>query len=311
MLSMPGKSHRGPLPRLTERQTALRDALERDVRTLSQKIGERNIYAYDGLNAAADFVERSLSSTGYSVERQAYDVAGRMCYNIEAELTGTDKADEIVIVGAHYDSLLGTCGANDNATGVAAVLALARACANLKPLRTLRLLAFTNEEPPFFQTRQMGSFVYAKRCRERGENIVAMLSPETIGHYSTEKGSQKYPFPVGLFYPSAGDFIGFVGNRRSADLVRKVVGSFRRHAQFPSEGGALPEIIPGVGYSDQWSFWKHGYPALMITDTAPFRYPYYHTTEDTLDKINLDGLTRVVDGLEKVVTDLVGPADAE
>ena len=162
-----------------------------------------------------------------------------------------------------------------------------------------------NEEPPFFQTGQMGSVIYAERSRKGGENIVAMLSLETIGYYTDEPGSQKYPPPFSLFYPSTGNFIGFVGNFSSRPLVRKVVSIFRRSASFPSEGAAIPDFITGVGWSDHWAFYRAGYPALMVTDTGPFRYPYYHDSQDTPDKVDYDRMARVVAGLEKVVGQLV------
>ncbi|MCI0362486.1 MAG: M28 family peptidase, partial [Phycisphaerales bacterium] len=200
--------------------------------------------------------------------------------------------------------------ANDNGSGVAATLALARAFAESKPDRTLRFVLFANEEPPYFQTENMGSLVYAKRCRERGENTVAMLSLETIGYYSDAPGSQTYPIkPIGWVYPTTGNFIGFVGNYNSRKLVRQAIKSFRAHAQFPSEGGALPGWIPGVGWSDHWAFWQAGYPAIMLTDTAPFRYPHYHSIHDTPDKLDYDRMARVVDGLRPVVADLAGIAD--
>jgi Zn-dependent M28 family amino/carboxypeptidase len=150
----------------------------------------------------------------------------------------------------------------------------------------------------------MGSLVYARQCRQRNENIVAMLSLETIGYYSTAKGSQKYPFPVGLFYPSRGDFVAIVGNRANARLVRRCIASFRRQASFPSEGAALPGRLPGIDWSDHWSFWQAGYPGIMVTDTAPFRYPHYHTEQDTPDKLDYERLARVVAGLDKVLEDL-------
>jgi len=199
---------------------------------------------------------------------------------------------------------MGSPGANDNGSGVAGVLALARAWAKREPSRTIRFVAFVNEEPPFFQTDLMGSLVYAKHCRDRGDKIVAMFSLETMGCYSSEKGSQKYPFPFGLFYPSHGDFIAFVGNTSNGDLVRGSVKTFRAQASFPSEGGAIPGNLPGVGWSDHWAFWQAGYPAIMVTDTAPFRYPYYHTAQDTPDKVDCDQLARVVDGLSKVLEEL-------
>ena len=156
----------------------------------------------------------------------------------------------------------------------------------------------------------MGSRVYARRSHERGERIVAMLSLETIGYYSEAKGSQKYPFPFGLLYPSRGNFIAFVGNTRSADLVRACIHRFRQEAQFPSEGAALPGAIEGVGWSDHWAFWQEDYPALMVTDTAPFRYPHYHSIEDTPDKLDYERLARVTEGLEKVIRSLVNPDGA-
>ena len=306
MTRMPGKSYAGPLLPLTQQESALRDGLRRDVEELAGEIGERHVWAPDRLGAAASFIETSLADAGYQVHRQQYVVGGQTCSNIEAEIAGTDLGDEIVIVGAHYDTVPGSPGANDNASGVAGVLALARLLAGSSMSRTLRFVLFVNEEPPHFHTEQMGSMVYAERCRERGENVVAMVCLETIGYYSDEKGSQSYPFPFSVLYPSTGNFIGFVGNLSSRGLVRKVVGAFRRHAHFPSEGGAVPAWVPGVGWSDHWSFWQQGYPALMVTDTAPFRYPYYHSHMDTPDMIDYDRMARVVGGLEGVVAELAG-----
>ncbi len=306
MIRMPGKSYRGPMPPLSEQERMLRDALRQDVEKLAGEIGERNLGLYRSLAAAADYLEVSFTKTGCEVHRQEYEVAGVTCANIEVEIPGSDQADEIVIVGAHYDSVDGSPGANDNATGVAAVLALNRLLAEKKASRTLRFVAFANEEPPFFQSSHMGSLVYARHCRKRGEKVVAMLSLETIGYYSDHEGSQHYPFPFGIFYPSTGNFIGFVGNTLSRRLVRDLVASFRHHAKYPSEGGALPGFIPGIGFSDHWAFWKQGYPAAMVTDTAPFRYPYYHTASDTPEKVQYDRMARVVAGLAEVITDIIG-----
>jgi Zn-dependent M28 family amino/carboxypeptidase len=170
--------------------------------------------------------------------------------------------------------------------------------------RTVRFVAFTNEEPPFFLSRKMGSRVYAIRSRQRGENIVAMFSLETMGYYSEAPDSQSYPFPFGLFYPHTANFIGFVGNIGSRHLVRQALASFRNHAQFPSEGTAAPGWLTGIGWSDHWSFWREGFRAIMITDTALFRYGPYHTDYDTPDKVDYDRLARVTDGVAKVVAEL-------
>lgn len=306
MISMPGKSYRGELPPLTETERVLRDRLMRDVEQIAgEEIGEHNYLFYDKLVAVSQFLETSLAAAGYQVNRQSYEIDGKVYDNLEVEIRGTEKPDEIVVIGAHYDSVVGAPGANDNGTGAAAVLALARAFAGKQTARTLRFVEFVNEEPPFFWTEQMGSFVYAKGCRDRGENIVAMLSLETIGYYSDKPGSQKYPLGLlNAFYPITGNFISFIGNMKSGKLLKQAIASFRTHTQFPSEGAAMPSAVPGAGWSDHWAFWQFNYPALMITDTAPFRYPFYHTMEDTPDKIDRDRFARVVAGIERVVAEL-------
>lgn len=311
MFRIPGKSYHGPVPPLTDEQMVLREQLRKDVAKLAGEIGDRNVNTeYENLCKASDFIEESFVKAGYKVSLQGYEVSqygleGRECYNLEVEITGSEKPDEIVVIGAHYDSLEGTPGANDNGSGVAALLALARAFVDNQPVRTLRFVAFVNEEPPYFLSDDMGSFVYARRCRERNENIVAMLSLETIGYYTDEERSQNYPSGLmGLVFSTTGNFISFVSNIKSRKLLIEVAGFFREYAKFPSEAACLPEQIAGVAWSDQWSFWRNGYPGIMVTDTAPFRYPYYHTHEDTPDKINYDRFAYLVDMLEKVVARL-------
>jgi Peptidase family M28 len=303
MIRMPGNVFQRPLPPLTPEQIKLRAELISDVQALAGNIGERNFRRYRELIAASDFIERSFSAAGLRPRRDRYDMRGQSFDNIETEIRGTQP--EIVLIGAHYDSVLGSPGANDNGSGVAALLALARRFAGKPCLRTLRFVAFVNEEPPMFQSPEMGSYVYASRCRVAGDRIAAMISLETIGYYSDAPRSQSYPFPgLGLFYPTTGNFIGFVGNVPSRTLVREAIGQFRQHAQIPSQGAALPSGIPGVGWSDQWAFWQHGYRGIMITDTAPFRYPHYHSRSDMPDKLNYDTMARVVQGLEKVIDHL-------
>lgn len=219
------------------------------------------------------------------------------------EITG-DTA-EIIVVGAHYDSFDDSPGANDNATGVASVLALAERFIDARPSRTLRFVLFADEEPPYFQSEEMGSLTYARACRDAGERVIGMISVETIGWYSDEPGSQKYPAPLGAVYPDKGNFIGFVANPRSRIFLREVITSFRESTEFPSEGGALPGVLPGIGWSDHWAFWQSGFAALMVTDTAPFRYPHYHTVLDTPDKVDSERIARVTMGLERVIRALV------
>lgn len=304
---MPGSSYDGPLPPLDAQASRIAVELRADVTELATTIGERNLGRRRGaLEAAERFCEAQLASTGLPTRRQTFEVGAATCANVVTEKRGAARPDEIVVVGAHYDSALGAPGADDDATGVAAVLALARELAKTPLARTVRFVAFTNEEAPYVWQPTMGSVVYAKECRAHGDRIVAMLSLETIGYFSDAKGSQKYPAPLDHFYPSEGNFIAFVGNLGSRALVHEATGSFRRHAAFPSRGGAYPESLPGVSWSDHSSFWKEGYRAVMVTDTAPFRYPSYHTAADTTDKVDFERFARVVAGLVDVVVDLAG-----
>jgi hypothetical protein len=311
-MRMPGKnvSKAGPL---SPDEVVLREELRANVQKLAGEIGERNMSHYVQLNAAADFIEDSFSRAGLRTRRDSYEVRGEACHNIEAEIPGSLQGATasqpsdlpIIVIGAHYDSVFGSPGANDNGSGVAAMLALARRFASANPKQTLRFVAFVNEEPPYFLSGEMGSQVYARRCKERGDKITAMISLETIGYFSDAPASQRYPSPgLSLFYPNVGNFIGFVSNVHSRALLRRVISLFREHAKIPSEGASLPAFIPGVSWSDQWSFWQHGYPAIMITDTAPFRYPYYHSSNDTPDKLDYDRFTLVVSGMEKVIQEL-------
>jgi len=307
MFKAPGASYAGALEPLTDDERAVAQSLTADVKRLAGAIGERNLDHFAKLVEAAAFIEAEFKQAGYQTARQSFDTRGRGCDNIEAELAGAALAGEIVIVGAHYDTNPGTPGADDNGSGIAGLLSLARRLAADKPARTVRFVAFANEEAPYFQTPQMGSLVYARRSKERGERITAMLSLETIGYYSDQPNSQHYPLIVSLMYPSTGNFIGFIGNMESQPLVEQATTAFRRAAKFPSEGAALPDAIDGVGWSDHWSFWQQGYPALMVTDTAPFRNPNYHQATDTPDTLDYERTARVVVGLEAVVRELAKP----
>ncbi|HET6180096.1 MAG TPA: M20/M25/M40 family metallo-hydrolase [Candidatus Sulfotelmatobacter sp.] len=304
MTQMPLRSYGGNLPPLSAAQMELSSRLRDHVSYLSATIRERNSHFEGSLPQTIDYLRNQLGQMGYAVVEQTYTVGGQPLSNLEAQLIGSDNTAGQVVIGAHYDNVEGTVGADDNASGVAAALELARLLRTSKLRRTVRFVFFVNEEPPYFQTEQMGSLVYARNLRRDGVRVEAMISLETIGFYSAAPGSQKYPPGLNLFYPSRGDFVAFVGNPESRDLLRRAVRTFRESAQFPSEGIAAPASWPGIGWSDHWSFWQEGYPAIMITDTAPFRYPYYHTALDTVDKIDFEKMARVVDGMRNVVASL-------
>lgn len=309
LFHMPGTTHTGPLPPLSAEETGIRNGLTVHVGTLAGSIGERNLGRYESLQVAANYIEQTLRRLGYRPRDEPFKSRGRPVRNIVAEKRGSSIPEEVVLLGAHYDSAQGSPGANDNGSGVAALLELARLLADQQPQRTVRFVAFVNEELPFSNSPEMGSLVHARAAKGRGDRVPAMLSLETIGYYSDAPGSQHYPFPLSRFYPDAANFIGFVGNLGSRKLVRSALGSFRREVRFPAEGAAVPEWIEGVGWSDHWSFWQVGYPAIMVTDTAFFRYTHYHTAEDTPDKIDYGRMARVVAGLARVILDLAMNTD--
>jgi hypothetical protein len=305
MVSVPGASHSGPLKPLTGDERELAASLREHVTVIASR--EHNVFRLPMLEQAAQYIENAFDKAGYHpVATQRFQSGPAEVRNIEVEVKGGARAGEIIVVGAHYDSVAGAPGANDNGSGVAALLELARLAFGSRPARTVRFVAFVNEEPPFFPGDAMGSAQYAARSKARGENIVAMFSLETIGYYSDQAGSQHYPFPLGLFYPSTGNFIAFVSNLSSRALLHEALTGFRRHGAFPSEGVAAPAFVPGVDWSDHRSFWKEGWPALMVTDTAPYRYPHYHTPQDTPDKVDYERLARVVTGLHGMLRHLAG-----
>jgi len=302
-IRIPGKSHKGPLPPLTPQQMTTAAILEYHVRALAG-IGPRSLASPDALEAAASYIENTLAAMGYDYARQEFTVYKHRIRNISVEIPGDKAPDKIVIVGAHYDTVPGTPGADDNASAVAGLLELAREFKDAKPSLTLRFIFFTNEEPPFFKTSDMGSWHAAMESKARGEDIQAMLCLESIGVYSDEPGSQAFPPPLGLFYPDTGNFIGFVSNLRSRRLLYKSIEVFRDTTAFPSEGLVAPLPITGTDWSDHWSYWQAGFKAIMITDTALFRYDFYHTSLDTPDRLDYERTARVVGGIAKITESL-------
>jgi Zn-dependent M28 family amino/carboxypeptidase len=292
MTAMPGSSHSGPLPELTDGERALAARLRRHVEALAGS--ERNT----DLDTPARYIADALRSYGLDPRLQSYPSGGRTVSNVEVSPPGTS----LVIVGAHYDTVPGSPGADDNASAVAALIELAGLLG--KERLPIRFIAFANEELPYSHGPEMGSWNSARRSREGGETVRAMLSLEMLGYYRDEPRSQRYPPPLGLFYPDRGNFIAFVGDLGARALVHRTISLFRKHAQFPSEGVAAPAFIPGVTFSDHWSFRTRGYPAIMVTDTAFNRNPHYHLASDTPDKLDYERLARVTFGLAAVLREL-------
>ncbi|MBX9770459.1 MAG: M20/M25/M40 family metallo-hydrolase [Candidatus Obscuribacterales bacterium] len=304
MIALPGKSYDGKFLPLSKEEEEIAADLQKHVTYLATDIGERNIPTTDSLKKTVIYINKQLESYGYKTKVQEFLADGKLMVNLEAELVGDRLPKEIVVVGAHYDSVPNCPGANDNGTGVASDLEIARLLSKQKVDRTIKFVFFPNEENPYWGNEGMGSKKYAERAADANDNIIAMLSLETMGYYSDEPGSQRYPNPFNLLYTDKGNFIGIVGDLNSRPLVHKCASVFRETTSFPCEGGAIYDKVPGVGWSDHKPFWDQGYRAVMVTDTAPFRYPDYHKPTDTADKINYPALARVTLGLSKVVQEI-------
>jgi len=281
--------------------------LRRHVHALAGGIGERHVWRPRALHAAADYIRGELESLGFAVAPQAYEAHGVRCENLEVTIPGSSRPGEIVLAGAHYDTVEGSPGADDNASGVAGLIEIARLLREARPQRTLKLVAFVNEEAPFFPFGEMGSKVYARAARARGDDIRLMLSLEMLGCYRDERGSQAYPPFLKWFYPARGNFIAFVSNLRSRRALTELTRAFRAHCDFPAEQLASPGFVPGVSWSDQRSFWRAGYPGVMVTDTAFYRYAHYHRASDTPERLRYPEMARVVEGLARALAALAKP----
>jgi Zn-dependent M28 family amino/carboxypeptidase len=276
----------------------LADRLQTHVRYLAEETGERNAFRYASLEQARRYIESVFTRAEYQVRHDSYEISGRTYHNVIAELAGSEN--RVIVIGAHYDTAPGTPGADDNASGVAALLELARSLRRFSPGPAIRWIAFTLEEPPYFGSALMGSRVHARKCRQRGERVAGMLSLEMLGYYCDLPGSQEYPLPfLSWLLPDRGNFIALAGNLRSWRLVRKVAGRMAKAGGIPIEHVALP--VPGAGLSDNRSFWEEGYPALMITDTAFFRNPHYHARSDLPETLDDARMAAVVRALEKAI----------
>lgn len=288
--------------RIQPKDNVLPEKLKRHVVKLSNEIGDRSIFNYDNLQKTAGYLEEEFLSYGYSLEFQKYTVDNRETRNIIAKKIGRKFPNEVILIGAHYDSCFNP-GADDNASGIAALLELARMVANQDVDRTIEFVTFVNEEPPFFKTEEMGSRIYAKRAKAENKSIKAIIVFDLIGFYSNKIFSQRYPIIAGLFFPNKGNFIGLFANFKSRYLARQITRIFKNNSSFPIASIAL-DFIPGIDFSDHWSFWKEGYPAVMISDTAFLRHKNYHKNTDTWEKLNYKDMACVVEGIYEVLVRL-------
>ena len=275
----------------------------RIVRVLAEEFPSRSGLNPRALQGAAEFVEQEFRALGVSVHAHPYQARGGEVRNIVAERTGTGASLPCIVIGAHYDTVVGTPGADDNASGVAGLLELTRLLLSYRNRRTIRYVAFPHEEPPYFYTSQMGSRVYAQHLKRTNVPVQAMFALEMIGYGGPEL-RQTYPFPLlqrlGR-YPRNGNFIALVGNMRTRRVVGTVKPAMRGACTIGVESLIAPGFLPPLFLSDHSSFWKYGFPAVMVTDTAFQRNPNYHRAGDVADSLNYGFLAQVVLGMRAAV----------
>ncbi len=306
-LVFPLQPHKAPLSDVDDELRASALRLETHIRAVASV--PHNLRHPAALEAAAVYIESRLVAFGFDLRPQVFDVGGRSVRNIEIILEPKAHAANrgTIVLGAHYDSDGDSPGANDNGTGVAALLEIARrlAAEPLQPTRCLRLVFYVNEEQPYGKTDAMGSLRHARRLAETDERIDGMIALETLGYFTDKPGSQRLPFPFNLLYADTGNFVAFIGLPGARLFLTKALGHFRATDVFPSTGTIVPAFVEGADLSDHWAYHELGYAALMVTDTAPYRNPFYHQKYDLPDTVDYLSLARITAGIEGMIRRLV------
>lgn len=281
------------------------ERLEVHLRALTRSIGERSVHYPENLAKTAEYLKSFYEDIGLAAHTEPYEYADYKVANVVAQISSGPNPSRRYLLGAHYDSVSGTVGADDNASAIAVQLETAR---GLKALAergnldlTVTFVSFALEEPPAYGTRYMGSRVYAKKARREQTKIDGMICLEMVGYACHQNGCQNYPFPLGFFgYPKEGNYIGIVGNFKSGEFTKSLFTAFRKNPELPVVKLNIPfngRILPAVRLSDHASFWDEGFKAVMITDTAFFRNPHYHRHSDTMEKLDYRFMAELVESL--------------
>ena len=285
------------------------DVIETNLRLhvdrLASLIGPRTLQRPNTIKATIGYIRSQWSEMGYSIAEETYDALGNVATNLIVEQPGNKRGDEIVLLGAHYDTVSTTPGADDNASAVAVLLEVSRLLKDHAGSRTVRYVAFACEEAPYFNLNSMGSQHNARESRKRGDKIVGMLCLEMVGYFRDEVGSQGVPPTIPKFlhrlFPNRGNFLAAVGNLASWKLAWSFRRGFKRGTRLPLFSIVLPEKIHEIRLSDNSSYWDQDYPALMLTDTSFLRNPHYHLASDLPETLDYQRMTEVTHGVAAAI----------
>ena len=272
------------------------EKLKTHVEKISNEFSPRSALFVQNLDKTAAYVKQEFAIAGGNVSEQAFEANGKTYRNIIARFNA--ESEDRIVVGAHYDAAGSLPAADDNASGVAGLIELAYLLGRTKLTKHVELVAYTLEEPPFFGSNQMGSFIHAKSLKDENAAVRLMMSLEMIGYFSDEPNSQSFPVSaMSLFYPSRGNFIAVVGSFGNFSIVRRVKSAMKAQSEVPVRSINAPASIPGIDFSDHRNYWKFGYDAVMITDSAFYRNPNYHTAADTPEKLDYNRMSKVVEAV--------------
>jgi hypothetical protein len=276
-------------------------ALEQHVRELAVNLHPRSFENFANIERAGDYILAAFIATGAETEVQKFAVQGSLYRNLIVRFG--PREGPVLVIGAHYDANGGTPGADDNASGVAGLLELARLLGANPPPQPVELVAYTLEEPPYFRSASMGSFQHAQALVNSGRRLRLMMSLEMIGYFRDEPDSQQFPVPgLELLYPDSGNFIAIVGRFGDFGATRRVKALFRGATDLPVESMNAPAKVPGVDFSDHVNYWHFELPAVMVTDTAFLRNPHYHQASDTPETLDYPRMAKVVQAVYAVAT---------
>jgi len=276
--------------------------LRATVDLLCHRFAPRSFQDRESLDRTADWIADQFRFSGLRTEFQEYELEEGRYRNVIAVRPGSDPEAAAIVIGAHYDAVVGTPGANDNASGIAVLLELARTLPDVQPRRTHYFVAFGTEEPPFFDTEGMGSHHFARKLKDEGVELLLMLSLDVVGYYSDDFFSQSFPNVFfRLLYPSRGNFVAIIGDAGSGPAIERTKRGLKAGGRLPVQSFRAPRSSGMVRMSDHLSFRNLDYPAVQITDTAFMRYAYYHRPDDTPEKLDYDRMAALVESLHGVL----------